>query len=60
MAESDHYSGGWRLVKIYSVMKSGGNSFGEDFVLNFFNMSYVNEDSILDQKYGEKRYIDLY
>ena len=40
-------------------MKSDGNSFCGDVVLNSFNMSYRDEDSILEQKYGVQISWDL-
>ena len=41
-------------------MQSDGNSFCGDVVLDNFNMSYRNEDSILDQKYEKQIFWDLY
>ena len=43
----------------YSVMQSDRNSFGGDVVLDSFNMSYRDEDSILDQKYEKQISWDL-
>ena len=35
-------------------MQSDGNSFCGDVVLHSFNMSYSDEDNILDQKCGKQ------
>ena len=45
---------------MYSVMKSDGNSFCGDVVLDSFNTAYRDEDSILDQKYEKQISWDLY
>ena len=44
----------------YSVMQSDGNSFRGDVVLDSCNMSYRDEDNILDQKYEKQISWDLY
>ena len=44
----------------YSVMQSDGSSFCGDVVLDGFNMSYRDEDSILEQKYEKQISWDLY
>ena len=41
-------------------MKSEGNSFGEDGVLESVNMEYRGVDSILDQIYEKQIFLDLY
>ena len=41
-------------------MQSDGDSFRGDVVLGSFNMSYRDEDSILDQKYEKQISLDLY
>ena len=38
-------------------MQSDGNSFCGDVVLDSFNMSYREEDSIVDQKYEKQIHI---
>ena len=40
-------------------MQSDGNSFCGDVVLDGFNMSYRDEDSILEQKYEKQITWDL-
>ena len=45
---------------VYSVMQSDGNSFCGDVVWDGFNMSYRDEDSILEQQYENKISWDLY
>ena len=44
----------------YSVMQSDGNSFCGDVVMDSFNTSYRDEDSILDQKYEKQISWDLH
>ena len=39
---------------LYSVMHPDGNSFIGEVVLDSFNMSYRDEDSISDQKYRKQ------
>ena len=52
---------GWEFDGgIYSVMQSDGNSFYGDVVLDGFNMSFRDEDSILEQKYKNQISWDLY
>ena len=41
-------------------MQSDGNSFCGDVVLDSFNMSFRDEDSILEQKYEKQISLDLY
>ena len=41
-------------------MQSDGNSFIGDVVLDSFNMSNRDEDSILDQKYEKQIFCALY
>ena len=43
-----------------SLMQSDGNSFIGDVVLETFNMSYRDKDSMLDQKYKKKIFCALY
>ena len=45
---------------VYSVMQSDGNSFCGDVVWDGFNMSYRDEDSILEQHYENQISWDLY
>ena len=42
------------------VMQSDGNNFCGDVVSDGFNMSYRDEDSILEQKYEKQISWDLY
>ena len=44
----------------YGVMHSDGNSFFGDVVLVSFNMSYRDEESILEQKHEKQISWDLY
>ena len=44
---------------IYSVMQSDWKRFYGDVVLDWFNMYYRDEDSILDQKYEKQISLDL-
>ena len=46
-------------IQIYSVMQSDGNSFCGDVVLGSFNVSYRDEDSILEQMYYKQISWDL-
>ena len=48
------------LIYIYSVMQSDGNNFCGDVVLGSLNMSYIDEDSILEEKYEQQISWDLY
>ena len=41
-------------------MQSDGNIFCGDVVLDGFNTAYMDEDSILDQKYEKPISMDLY
>jgi len=41
-------------------MQSDGNSFYGDVVLDSFNMVYIDEDSILDERYVKRIFWDLY
>ena len=41
-------------------MQSDGNSFCKDVVLDSVNMTYRDEDSILDQIYGIQILLDFY
>ena len=41
-------------------MQSDGNSYCGDVVLDSFNMTYRDEDGILDQKYEKQIFWDLY
>ena len=41
-------------MHFYSVMQSDKNRLCGDVVLNGFNMSYRDEDNILDQKYEKQ------
>ena len=41
-------------------MQSDGNNFWGDVVLGSFNMSYIDEDSILEEKYEKQISWDLY
>ena len=47
------------LILWYSVMQSEGNSFCGDVVLDGFNVSYRDDDSILAQKY-ESKYLEIF
>ena len=42
------------------MKQSGGNNFCVDVVLSSFNMSYIDEDSILEEKYEKQISWDLY
>ena len=44
----------------YSVMQSDGNNFREDIVFDSFDISYRDEDSILDKKFKKQISWDLY
>ena len=44
----------------YSVMRLDGNSFCKDVVLDGLKMVYSDDDSILDQKYNKRIFLDLY
>ena len=48
------------MLNIYGVIQPDGNSFFGDAVLDSFNMSYGNEDLILNQKYEKQISWDLY
>ena len=48
------------FIIVYSVMQSDGNSFYGDVVLDSFNMVYIDEDSILDERYVKRIFWDLY
>ena len=41
-------------------MQSDGNSFFGDVVLDSFNMSFRDEDSILDIEYEKQKFCALY
>ena len=41
-------------------MRSDGNSFGGDVVLDSFNKAYMDEDNILDQMYRNQICLDIY
>ena len=49
-----------KAIQYYSVMQSDGNSFCGDVVLGSFNISYRDEDSILEQKYEKQISWDFY
>ena len=42
------------LIPSYSVLQSDRSSFCEDVVLGSFNISYREEDCIIDQKYEKQ------
>ena len=51
----------WCLIlghaTLLHTMQSDGKSFCGNVVLDSFNMSYRDEDSILDQKYGNANFL---
>ena len=54
---------GFKFLHFYPtvrVMQSDGNNFCGDVVSDGFNMSYRDEDSILEQKYEKQISWDLY